>query len=100
MQKVLGGYDDGRDKTSVFYRLLSQIGSRHTGIFGGLPSQTHLSLNRLHPPVWKNVNFPVLNNSPITRLIVNDVGGHARAIELVADELDKYQNQLERITLN
>jgi hypothetical protein len=26
MQKVLRGYDDGRDKNSTFYRLLGQIG--------------------------------------------------------------------------
>lgn len=56
----------------------------------------YLPLNRLQLPVWENNNFPVLDiSSHITRLILNDLGGHARAIELVVDELAKYQSQLE-----
>jgi hypothetical protein len=43
----------------------------------------YLPLNRLNAPTWKKDNSPVLNNSPTTRLLVNDVGGHARAIEFV-----------------
>lgn len=57
--------------------------------------RVYLPLNRLDAPTWENDNSPVINDSPITRLLVNDVGGHARAIELIADELAKYQNDLE-----
>jgi hypothetical protein len=54
--------------------------------------RVYLPLNRLQPPTWKNNNSLVFNDSPITRLLVNDVGGHARAIELIADELAKHEN--------
>jgi hypothetical protein len=57
--------------------------------------RVYLPLNRLQPPTWKNDNSPVLNNSPATSLLVRDVGGHARAMELIADELAKYRNKLE-----
>jgi hypothetical protein len=53
----------------------------------------HLPLNRLQPPTWKRDNSPVLNNSPVIRLLVDDIGGHARAMELIADELAMYQNE-------
>jgi len=49
--------------------------------------RVYLPLNRLQPPTYKNDKSPVFNDSPATRLLVNDVGGHARAIELIADEL-------------
>jgi hypothetical protein len=55
--------------------------------------RVYLPLNRLHPPTWEKDNSPVFNNSPVTRLLVNDIGGHTRAMELIADELDKYQNE-------
>jgi hypothetical protein len=58
-------------------------------------SHVHLPLNQLQPPTWKKDNSPVFNNSAITRLLINDVGGHGRALELIADELAKYQNGLE-----
>src|SRR3954447_14848686 len=52
--------------------------------------RVYLPLNRLDAPTWKKDNSPVLNDSPVTSLFVKDVGGHARAIELIADELDRY----------
>ena len=58
---------------------------------GSHRKRVFLPLNRLKPPTWKD-NLPVFDNSPVTRLLVNDVGGHARAIELIADELTMYQN--------
>jgi hypothetical protein len=54
-----------------------------------------LPLNRLQAPTWKNDNSPVLRDSPFIRLLVKDVGGHARAMELIADELAQYQIELE-----
>jgi len=54
--------------------------------------RVYLPLNRLHAPTWKDDNSKVLNDDPGTRLLVNDVGGHARAIEAIADELAKYPN--------
>ena len=57
--------------------------------------RVYLPLNRLQPPTWKNDNSQVLDKSTVTCLLVNDVGGHARAMELVADELARYQNELE-----
>ena len=58
-------------------------------------NRVYLPLNRLTAPTWKNDDSPVINNSPASRLLVNDVGGHARAIEIIADELAKHQNDLE-----
>jgi hypothetical protein len=43
--------------------------------------RVYLPLNRLDAPTWKKDNSEVLNDDPGTRLLVNDVGGHARAIE-------------------
>jgi hypothetical protein len=54
--------------------------------------RVYLPLNRLDAPTWKNDNSPVLRDDPGTRLLVKDVGGHARAIEAIADKLTEYQN--------
>ena len=54
--------------------------------------RVYLPLNRLDAPTWKVKNSKVLNDDPGTRLLVNDVGGHARAIETIADELAQYRN--------
>ena len=121
-------YGDGKNKNSIFYALLSQIGGlslmkrRRSETEGGKlrsapfimtcvtatcfgPIETfladshrmrvYLPLNRLSAPTWKKDNSLVLDNSPAARLLVNDVGGHARAIELIADELNKYQDGLQ-----
>jgi len=47
-----------------------------------------LPLNRLQAPIWKKDNTPVIESSPFIDLLVKDVGGHARAMELMADLLD------------
>jgi hypothetical protein len=75
------------------------VTATHLGPPGGLLADSHrkcvyLPLNRLQPPTWKD-NSPVLDNSPLTRLLVDDIGGHARAMELIADTLAEYQNGLE-----
>ena len=121
IQKALMGYDDGKNRDSTFYGLLSLIGD--LSLMSRDPSETeggtiraapfimtcvtatcfgpvqqiladshrmrvYLPLHRLDAPTWKETNLPVLdNNSLTTRLLVDDVGGHARAIELIADEL-------------
>jgi hypothetical protein len=54
-----------------------------------------LPLNRLVAPTWKKDHSPVFNDSPVIRLLVNDVGGHARAMELIADLLTEYPKNLE-----
>jgi hypothetical protein len=125
IQKAFTGYDDGRKKNSAVYRLLSQIGglglmSRSpskakalrkapfimtcvTGTCFG-PAQefladTHrkrvyLPLNRLDTPILKDKS-PVFDDSLVTSLFVKDVGGHARAIESIADKLVEYQNKVQ-----
>ena len=55
-------------------------------------NRVYLPLNRLDAPTWKDDDSEVLNDDPGTRLLVNDVGGHARAIETIADVLARYQN--------
>ena len=55
--------------------------------------RVYLPLNRLKAPTWKSDNSKVLNDDPGTRLLVNDVGGHARAIETIADELAQYRSE-------
>jgi hypothetical protein len=52
-----------------------------------------LPLNQIQPPTWKDGNSLVLSDSPLTRLLVKDVGGYARAVELIADELAKKPEQ-------
>jgi hypothetical protein len=123
IQRTLNRHDDGRNSNSAFYRLLDQISlmSRSPSEAKGLRkapfimtcvtaicsgpvneffadshhSRIHLPLNRLDAPTWKKDNSPVLNDSPATRLFVKDVGGHPRAIELIADQLTEYQNKVQ-----
>jgi hypothetical protein len=52
----------------------------------------YLPLNQLKPPVSKNDNLPVLNDTPGICLLMNDVDGHARAIEVITEELAEHQN--------
>jgi len=54
--------------------------------------RVYLPLNQLDMPTWKETDLEVFNDDPGTRLLVKDVGGHARAIETIADELTKYRN--------
>ena len=128
IHKAIKGDDDGRNKSSSLYRLLTQIGSLSlmsrghsqteegklriapfimtcvTATFFGSIEQfladshrkrVFLPLTRLQAPTWKNNHSPVLKDSPFIRLLVKDVGGHARAMELIADELARYQTELE-----
>ena len=128
LQWALTAYDDGRKKTSGFYRLLGQIGDLSLMSRGPFETEggtlreapfimtcvtatcfghvqrfladshrkrVYLPLNRLQPPTWKKDNSPVFDDSRVTRLLVNDVGGHARAMELIADELTMYQNGVQ-----
>jgi hypothetical protein len=116
---------EGKDKQSVFYSFLSQIGdlslmsrcpsgteeggmrqtpfimtcvtATYFGPAHEFLAETHrkrvyLPLNQLDMPTWKKTDLKVFNDDPGTRLLVKDVGGHARAIEAIADELDQYQN--------
>jgi hypothetical protein len=69
------------------------------GPVSGFLAETHrkriyLPLNRLDAPTWKKDNSLVINDSPITRLLVKDIGGHARAMELIAEVLVKHQNKV------
>jgi hypothetical protein len=121
MQAALTGNNDGQDKNSPFYGLLTEIASlslmsRDPSGTKGKPGRTapfimtcvtatcvgpidrffadtyrmrvYLPLNRLHAPAWKASNELVIKDSPFTRLLMKDVGGHARVIELIADELN------------
>jgi hypothetical protein len=54
--------------------------------------RVYLPLNRLDAPTWKDDNSEVLNDDLGTHLLLNDVGGHARAIEAIADTLKGYRN--------
>jgi hypothetical protein len=122
VQKAINSDDDRMNKGSIFYGLLGQIaglslmsrsqrGSRKAPFimtcvtatcFGPVKefvadshrNRVYRPINRLETPTRKSDDLPIFDfdNSPVTRLLVNDVGGHARAIELIADELDLYQN--------
>ena len=59
---------------------------------GSSRKRVYLPLNRLDAPTWQDGNSQVLDNNRGTRLLVKDVGGHARAIEVIADELAEYQD--------
>jgi hypothetical protein len=80
--------------------IMTCVTATHFGPPEGFLADSHrkrvyLPLNRLKPPAWKEDNSPVLNDSPVTRFLVDDVGGHARAMELIADVLARYQNKRE-----
>jgi len=49
----------------------------------------YLPLNQLKAPVWKGTQKPVIEPSPFTNRLVEDVGGHGRAMELLAELLDE-----------
>lgn len=51
--------------------------------------RVQLPLNRLDAPIWNYNNASVFSRDSLTRLLADDVGGHARALELIADELDR-----------
>ena len=68
------------------------LGPAHQFLVESHRKRVYLPLNRLDAPTWKDDNSEVLNDDPGTRLLLNDVGGHARAIEAIADELARYRN--------
>jgi hypothetical protein len=123
VQKALKEYDDGKNKESDFYGLLNQIGGlslmSHPAAngqrrapfiitcitatcFGPVQcfladshrKRVYLPLNRLQRPTFKN-SLPVLMHTPFIDLLVKDVGGHVRAIELIANELATYPNGVQ-----
>jgi len=51
----------------------------------------YLPLNKLKAPTWKD-GRAVIKPSRFTDLLVEDIGGHARAMDLMADLLIKYEN--------
>ena len=57
--------------------------------------RVYLPLNRLAPPVWKWSQSKVFDTSPFTKLLVNDAGGHARAMEIMADLFGRSQRGLK-----
>jgi len=57
--------------------------------------RVYLPINRLDVPTWKDSDDEVLNDDPGTRLLLDDVGGHARAIEVIAEELAQHPNGIE-----
>ena len=124
IHRALEGDDDGKNKNSTFYELLSQIsdlslmsrssskakgrrkapfimtcvtanrfGSAKAFLADSHRNRVYLPINRLDPPIWKKDNSPVLNNSAVTSLFVKDVGGHARAIELIAEKLPQNRDE-------
>jgi hypothetical protein len=118
VQKAINSDDDRENEGSIFYGLLGQIaglslmsrsqrGPRKAPFimtcvtatcFGPVKefiadshrNRVYLPINRLKTPTRKSDDSPIFDNSPVTRLLVNDVGGHARAIELIADKLREY----------
>jgi hypothetical protein len=118
IQKAFIRQGDGNNKDSSFYGFLGQISGLSLTSLGKAPfimtcvtatcfgpaneflanshqKRVYLPLNRIHAPTWKNDNSPVLNDSPGTCLLVDDVGGHARAIEAIADELAEHQTRVQ-----
>jgi hypothetical protein len=116
IQKASMWDGEGQDKQSVFYSFLSQIGdlslmprrprtpfimtcvtATYFGPAHQFLAETHrkrvyLPLKQLDIPIDKETDLKIFNDDPGTRLLVKDVGGHARAIETIADELAKYPN--------
>jgi len=57
--------------------------------------RVYLPLVQLKPPVWKSSLSKVFDTSPFTNLLVNDVGGHARAMEIMASRFASIQSDFE-----
>ena len=122
LQMALTPLDDEQVKNSSFHRLVTQIGClslmkpspaaakekkapfimtcitatclESVTSFMGYTGRrrVHLPLNRIEPPTWKYNGLPVLKTSRFTELLVRDIGGHARAMEIIADLLAEYPN--------
>jgi len=57
--------------------------------------RVYLPLNQLDAPVWRSDKSPVLTNDFGTRLLMRDIGGHARAMEVITQEVADYQNGIQ-----
>jgi hypothetical protein len=57
--------------------------------------RVYLPLVRLKPPVWKLSRSRVFDASSFTKFLLNDAGGHARAMEIMADGLANVQPGLK-----
>jgi len=59
--------------------------------------RTYLPLNEIQSPIWKESNELDITPSPFADLLVEDVGGHPRAMEVLAKLLSKFQGGPKRV---
>ncbi|KAF0546337.1 putative crinkler family protein [Gigaspora margarita] len=106
MQQLMDNKDDGLNSDSRFYRTLSSIGNlSFSGIFiipvctstitGPIEStlkyshrkRVYLPVASLHPPNYRQGDslIPVFKSDEITNTLVEDCGGHGRALEALND---------------
>jgi hypothetical protein len=106
LQQVMVHEDDGLDKDSEFYRTLSSIGDLALNEIFLLPCCTctitssvenvvalthrnhvYLPVASLKPPEYRQENkvIPVFENKDIMNILVEDCGGHGRALEVLSE---------------
>ena len=106
MQQLMSSKDDGLNSDSLLYRTLSAIADlTHSGSFvipvctstitgpieGTLKyshrKRVYLPVASLQPPNYRQGDslVPVFKNDPITTILVEDCGGHGRALEILND---------------
>ena len=95
MSRQIPGTEEGKMRQTPF--IMTCVTATYFGPAHEFLAETHrkrvyLPLNQIDMPTWKKTDLKVFNDDPGTRLLVKDVGGHARAIETIADELAQYQN--------
>jgi hypothetical protein len=72
----------------------TRIDPRPDYSFNAHRKRVYLPLNQLSLPCWKSSDDPIVRNSSIARRLAKDVGGHPKAMKLLADELNKYEDGL------
>ena len=72
----------------------TRIDPRRDCSFNAHCKRVYLPLNQLDLPVWNDDHNPVATYSPIARRLVKDVGGHPKAMEILVNELNKYDDGL------
>jgi hypothetical protein len=74
------------------------FGPAHDFLTATHRKRVYLPLHQLDVPTSKETTLKIFNDDPGTHLLVQDVGGHARAIEAIAEVLAEYKKGQPNVT--
>jgi hypothetical protein len=74
------------------------FGPAHDFLAATHRKRVYLPLHQLDVPTSKETALKIFNDDPGTHLLVQDVGGHARAIEAIAEVLAEYKKGQPNVT--